>query len=763
MSNINLQTISDHHATDLVSSGDEVIVVRAVPSHSGGWKNTWTEFMNEAIGRTFVVRRALTEGVYFDDPRLGTLGFPIHALAWADPARRDDVDDTPTLVADSNDTSLVSIGDTVYVARKVPSFSMGWFSNWGEGMDEMIGKAYEVVDVNASAGVYLREPGKSGFWFPAHALAWPENVHRPSDLFIDDQVAKGEFRAEFTMEDNWEKALVDEQRARRERCRRYVAERRERRRAYHAKVAMQLNVRRRWRYDDFVATTRSGRVIRIGVIRSGVERGKSTAKALARYLRTDKASIEALESLCELSSLYWNGPYQVRPVLNDRVGEVLFLAVSKHLSKMDSVWQEPPWSDEDWYVNSPHRWRFAHISTEDPTKVAFTENVDKLERNIQTRVKPGRFLQKYFSDVLTAKEIRKWSERFAAQASALTTLRFVENTDPDGWEWVYENAHGFTSCMQYDRDTRYLDDECYGKDHPVRAYAYPGNGLRLAYLGDAVGTDGGRVYARAIVRNNADGTPQGFVRIYGDDRILAYLRETGYGGCTDLSGVRLAKRTMETEDRVKFICPYLDGSADRVIVHADHLEVVKHGGIDASSSSGLIDYEEYVCPRCDASHSDEGNIHYGHGDLVYCSSCGDDIVFAVVGGTRFGGLRYEDVRDDDTVTINGEVYLDDHGLLESLGFVLCEECGEWEDQGEMTTTSRGPICSCTDLVELAAPDPYGNNYAHPMDTVVAIDTETGDEVSIHEDTGFDERYVDPDTWDGVTRAIDTEPQASLPL
>src|SRR5574337_326098 len=108
----------------------------------------------------------------------------------------------------------------------------------------------------------------------------------------------------------------------------------------------------------------------------------------------------------------------------------------------DEVWRNPPWCDEAWYWNSEHYARQTHVSVDDPTKLAFTENLDKLERDIQTRMKPGRFLQRYFSDVLSEQEIREWAHKWERMNTPPEVL-FIESDDPAGWEEVYERDHDF--------------------------------------------------------------------------------------------------------------------------------------------------------------------------------------------------------------------------------------------------------------------------------------------------------------------------------
>lgn len=410
---------------------------------------------------------------------------------------------------------------------------------------------------------------------------------------------------------------------------------------------------------------------------------------------------------------------------------------------LQDEWQTPVWSGEEWYQSHPASARLCHVSTEDAQQVAYIDSVDKMERELSTRCKPGRFLTKFFSDVLSEAEIKRWAERQTLYHDTRTKMKFVENDNPEGWEWVYENASGFSSCMMYDHpESRYIDSDLYGVDHPVRAYAYKGNGLRLAYIGDDVGTPGGRVYARAIVRDEPH--IKGFVRIYGDERLKVLLEKEGYGEKVGLSGVKLVRRE-HPNDCDLIICPYLDSG--EVEVHEGYLLVVSDG-ID-STSEGCISYEERSCPRCGATLGSGDELNYNDHVGDYCDNC-EDLVEAIVGVSSSGYRYYEMVEESETIEVNGDTYLDDPDLLRRCGFAQCEECDEWVESDDLTETSRGPVCSCTDTVELDVEDPYGNDYAVQEDTVQVVRMRDERLVTIHEDTLDDEDGEDfktPEKYD----------------
>ena len=383
-----------------------------------------------------------------------------------------------------------------------------------------------------------------------------------------------------------------------------------------------------------------------------------------------------------------------------------------------------------------------HVSKEDPMMVVYCQGATKLmsgDEGIWTRTKPGRYLKKFYPD-MSEEEVREWAQRHERKYKPVE-IKFVENTDPDGWEWVYEHGVNFSSCMTYEREGRYLHPELKGEHHPVRRYAYPGNGLRLAWFGSDT-----EVYGRSLVVDNED--KKGFVRVYGDDRLRGALEAAGYGRQVSLQGIEIER--WEAPHSSDLVVPYLD-SIQQLRDEGDHLLITEYGDICGSNSNGLAkSHDTYQCDHCGASHDDEEDISYSeYEERSYCAHCDHDLVYAVVDIGRYGVER-DMVDENNVVEIDGEHYADDDNLLERCGFLRCEECGEWDKADDMTATSRGWICSCTDLVEIAEEDEEGNTYAHPHDVCTAFrleydgDTVTlGEEVTLHEDYPFNDDGSDP--------------------
>ena len=299
------------------------------------------------------------------------------------------------------------------------------------------------------------------------------------------------------------------------------------------------------------------------------------------------------------------------------------------------------------------------------------------------------------------------------------TIHFVEDDDPEGWEWVYEHGHNFTSCMVYKRYGRSLAHGMYGEDHPVRAYAYPGNGLRLAWIGNGFKSEDGKVFARSIVMDNK------YLRIYGDDSIVALLEAQGFkeGSSSDFHGVKLNRR--DTDEGI--ICPYLDcGDVD---IHDDYLEIVRSGV--STSTRGLL--QGAYCDDCGNIWDDDELTWVGaDNDSRVCEHCLSRDYSRVIGRN---GCEYF-VNNVRVIEVDGNYY--DSNYL-SDNDIDCCECGEHHNTNNLYGTKDGDACEdcCT---YLNYEDDEGNSYA--LNSKVAEDP---DGKTFHEDEGKEDAVTE-EVW-----------------
>lgn len=372
---------------------------------------------------------------------------------------------------------------------------------------------------------------------------------------------------------------------------------------------------------------------------------------------------------------------------------------------------------------------YSHVllPSKDDGYITYFSSVNKLLKDnqdgggIRTKTTLGRFLTRF--STLSDVEIKTLTEKYNAKFKK-ECLFLIPNTNPDGWEAVYENSLGFSSCMMYNNpNSRCLNELCHGEYHPVRAYAHPENDLSLAYMANkewsATGSERFRVYARAIV-NVKDKT---YLRVYGDDSMSHLLESMGYKrDDSTIDGQKLVRLMLNDEE---IVCPYLDGDNNQIEDREDHLLIVNRGL--ETSSNGLIRLK-WTCPHCGHSHADEDAIFsVDNNNDLRCNECVNDS--HVWGYSRYGEGWIE---MESAIFIEDEYYTE--GSAERLGYHYSPESGEWVHESDGAFTSRG-LMRFTDpnIVDLALPDPDGNDYAHVDDTISAWNGD-GVEYIVHEDT-----------------------------
>lgn len=133
----------------------------------------------------------------------------------------------------------------------------------------------------------------------------------------------------------------------------------------------------------------------------------------------------------------------------------------------NTTYRHVPWHAEPWAQR--HYSHFPHISRIDNVLIAYTPNPDKGDRDLQTPIKPGAYLRKFFSDILTIDEINRW-----ASAVTLPNYKLNFTTDAAIIADIYHQCA--RACMSHTNSTYSATVGV----HPTEVYA---NGpLALAYL-----------------------------------------------------------------------------------------------------------------------------------------------------------------------------------------------------------------------------------------------------------------------------------------
>lgn len=258
-----------------------------------------------------------------------------------------------------------------------------------------------------------------------------------------------------------------------------------------------------------------------------------------------------------------------------------------------------PWLKCAWFCDKADVYRdhMPRRSVKDPTKVAFTEDDTKGAADRQTLIKPGKFLTKFYSDVLTPEEIADLANRYVASAEP---GRLCFASTPDDIEAVYLN--GPSSCMSHPAD------DYSSPFHPTRVYG--AGDLAIAHI-----RRGEEVTARAICWPEK----KVYGRVYGDKvRLVTALADAGFVEALhhEFSGARLIRH--ETDDG-RFVLPYVDGPVSSVNDDGDYLVLHHYGDIDAQSTDGLSDDTRPTCDCC-GDHYDEGTGSEVGGDY-WCEDC----------------------------------------------------------------------------------------------------------------------------------------------
>lgn len=316
-----------------------------------------------------------------------------------------------------------------------------------------------------------------------------------------------------------------------------------------------------------------------------------------------------------------------------------------------SDYQDPVWHGEPWYSWLDEN-RYCHVSKKDPKMVAFTESEDKGERDIQTMMKPGRFLRKFYPG-LSERQVKYWAEYHETGQKPKVEVAahtFGLATTPEEIVTVY--LEGPSSCMSHGE----RDYSCSG--HPVRVYG--AGDLAIAYL-RGTGDDSDKVYARALVwpdrkvygrvyptigsdvRGDAHLYPNGLT----DQEAWHYeleskLQDDGYRSDEESgNGFNGAKLLREVEDG-SAVMPYLDrcyGFNDS----GEFFTMSRSGAYCGDNTCGLVEIESESsgwCPNCeeDCDADDKQLVatdldHGGHirDSQHWCQHCVDHNTFECAG------------------------------------------------------------------------------------------------------------------------------------
>ena len=385
-----------------------------------------------------------------------------------------------------------------------------------------------------------------------------------------------------------------------------------------------------------------------------------------------------------------------------------------------------------------------HISEGDRTRIAYTQNEAKGQKNIQTVTSVGKYLTRHFD--LPDHTIRDLVARHGSAAR----YQFVHTTA----EMIYHLHKGPGSCMVW-RDDRGIRCSDGVQRHPYEAYD-PKYGWHMA-----VRIEGDETIGRALCMTSPTDDKKYYVRTYArpssnggysetDNGMENWLTEQGYH---KLNYWRDGERLAYHETCDHFLAPFLDGGEKRVTIDAGAKAIVvdndgeyvcdQTGGCPTDDSGDYFD-----CEDCGDRTDDDDGYWVGRGeDTRVCESCLSDN-YTYVYGRR--GSQYH-VHNDNVVYVDSQSesydvdYLDDNEIIElnNGDFVPLDEAvevnGDWfhveddricrtEDTDEFLMANDG-CWQCeesgnwyTDSIDFV--EVNGDKY-HP-DYAPATDDEDGD-------------------------------------
>lgn len=350
---------------------------------------------------------------------------------------------------------------------------------------------------------------------------------------------------------------------------------------------------------------------------------------------------------------------------------------AREIARFDDGTYDPlPWCHETWWhnANAACQQHYAHVSRKYPGRVAFTESEQKGLADIQTPMKAGRYLTRYFADRLSNADIAAWAARFSNQFES-GVLQFAETAEEI--EEVYTN--GPTSCMSHKAEV--FPSYPY---HPTAAYA--SGDTAVAYL-----MRDGRVTARCVVSRSK----MIHGRIYGDaERLRPLLLAADYanGNGTDIHGRWNGVKLAVIEHKGGYVMPYLDCSG--YVTLSDDKEsflIVQQPGMgdrrqlhDACMTSGMIgdwrnEEDYYICDDCGDDELTEDDMYELAGRTL-CRGCYEDV-------TGVCDRCLDRVQETTTVLHLGN------------GVEWCPRCVydysvDTEDAGHVSHLSEVTVCHC---------------------------------------------------------------------
>ena len=344
-------------------------------------------------------------------------------------------------------------------------------------------------------------------------------------------------------------------------------------------------------------------------------------------------------------------------------------------------------------------WHFPHVSVNDPSMIAYTQTRDKGQRDIQTPIKVGRYLQQFYGDWLTEDQIRM-------MANGVKAHELHWATTAADMEHVYVNG-GIYSCMS-DSFSHF------GNVHPVHVYDFEGQ-FKLGYLKDKLFNN--KIVARGFVHEPT----KSWVRVYGNeaDSLREAFNELGY---TSANGWVDAYVAAIKNGENEYVMPYIDGENHHVT--SDRLNgkscfrIGYDGDHYAHNTHGYLEEPDTGRCGCCGGRVDEDDMYWSdYHDMHIGQCCIEEYTYA------YTSRRTQDWVESDSCVrneSNDEYYERDYACE-----VLCETSdGSWYDRDDVVELDNGDYVYVDDAVEIDEKWFARDDWGVAMDVVYCVNPNT---------------------------------------
>lgn len=321
-----------------------------------------------------------------------------------------------------------------------------------------------------------------------------------------------------------------------------------------------------------------------------------------------------------------------------------------------------------------------HISTQDRSMLAFYPDHRHILRYVPLKIKPGRYLKRYFPD-MSDDEIRTTSALIGGENYLTFHSTFEEMLE------AYRELHDaciVSSCMSADD---WADDE-----HPLRVYHK--SDVELAVLRNPAG----KALSRALYNKNTKEFPM----VYGNWEKMGVAMEAAGFTHGSLDGARI-NYIEHPKHSGCLVMPYIDGHRElnrsvykstsiRVDYDCETVIIDDNGGIQCDNTSGRVELRELsTCDCCGERFDAYDLIPVGRdGDERVCGSCLSSNYTLV--NHRHGDFYAHDAWLSDYIYVDYQYYHDERDAREA-GFVWADYDDEWISEDDAITLVGGDTAS----------------------------------------------------------------------